>query len=281
MTKTLSQTTLDLIDQFLNLTFNGKKVSTPYFNNRRAGSRGALRVSVGKGSIEDIREELKILSLREKVDLRDLDEEIIKRFIVNHKIGIDCSGFVYYILDTELQAQNKGHLKKHLKFPHVKNPLRKLLTKLRPVENCSVKTLAHEMNSTKIELKNIQSGDMIMLMNTGPRKDYNHVMLVESVILNEVKDLSYHENSQQKEQEGEEIQLKRDSSSSLLRMTVTYVHSFQYPEDGKYNHGVRKETVVITDDSKSIVDQQWNCSEMNHYKDSAESISIHRLKALS
>ncbi|PLX29044.1 hypothetical protein C0581_00210 [Candidatus Parcubacteria bacterium] len=243
----LSAPTLDAIEQFLHLNFNGKKVPTPYFNNRRAGSRGALRVSVGKGTVKDIKEELKIMSLREKVDLRELNEEIITRFIVDHRLGIDCSGLVYYILDAELKAQNKKPLKKYLSFPHAKNPLRKLLTRLRPAENCNVKTLIHDANSLTIETKDIQPGDMIILMHAGPRKDYNHVMLVEKI-----------ENN-----------------------IIHYVHSFQYPEDGQYNHGVRKETIVITDNTKPIAKQQWNCAEMNHYKDSAEHISIHRLKALS
>ncbi|HAT03242.1 MAG TPA: hypothetical protein DCS29_00485 [Candidatus Magasanikbacteria bacterium] len=245
--KQLSQPTLQLINQFLHLTFNGKRVRTPYFNNRRSGTRGALRVSIGKGNVNDIKEELKILSLREKIDLRELDEQTITEFIVDHKIGIDCSGLVYYILDEELKSQHKNHLKTYLKFPDAKNPLRKLLIKLRPVENCNVKTLAYEINSAEINLNNIQAGDMIIMMNAGARHDYNHVMVITHI----------------------------DDT------TIHYVHSFQYPEDGLYNHGVREETITIINTSKSITEQQWNCEEMKRYKDTAEKIQIRRIKALS
>jgi len=261
----LSQPAQDLIEQFLHLSVGDSTVHVPYFNNRRAGQRGALRVSVGKGDVADIKEELKIISLREKVDLRELGEEDITKFIVDHKLGIDCSGLVYYILDAELKYRGKGPLKKHISFPYA-HGLRKLLTKLRPVENCNVKTLAHEKNSTDVALQNITPGDMIILLNAGPRKDYNHVMLVESVIsMNEAE---------------RDLDMGLDSSPKGFGMTINYVHSFQYPQDGLYNHGVRRERVHITSPDKPLVEQDWTEEKMAKYITTAEQILVRRLNSM-
>jgi len=245
-TKMLSQSTLKLINQYLNLKFNGKNVITPYFNNRRQKVHGALRVLVGKGSVEDIKEELKILSLREKIDLRNFSKEEITKFIVNNNIGIDCSGLAYYILDTELKAQEKKSLKKHLKFPDIKNPLRKLIIKLRPVENCGVKNLADDENSVEINLKGAEPGDMIFLLDAGARHDYNHVMLITEIDKND----------------------------------IVYIHSFQYPTDGQYNHGVRQEKIKIINPEKNILEQNWQEEKMREYIKTAKKVMIKRLKTL-
>ncbi|MFA6426909.1 MAG: hypothetical protein WCW16_00475 [Candidatus Magasanikbacteria bacterium] len=250
-TKKLSQSTLELIYDFTHLTFGNNTVTTPYFNNRHMQVRGALRVNVGKGNPQEIKEELKILSLREKIDLREFTPEQITKFMVDNHIGVDCSGLAYYILDAELKAHGKGSLKKNLKFPFTKNPLRKLLTKLRPVENCGVSTLAHDTNGVSVDIEDVQPGDMIVLLNGGPRKDYNHVMTVQ-----------------------------RTGNNEQGTASVDYIHSFKYPSDGQYNHGVREESIEITHPNSSLLEQRWNEEKMREYAKSAEKIEIRRLKAM-
>jgi len=245
----LSPETLQLIGYFTHLKIGTNNVPVPYFNNRRVQVRGALRVNIGKGNPRDIKEELKILSLREKIDLREFSSEQISKFLVDHHIGIDCSGLAYYILDTELQARGYGTLKKNITFPFAKNPLRKLLAWLRPVENCGVSTLAHEVNSVLVELKDVQPGDMIVMLNAGPRKDYNHV----AVILNVAKNPG-----------GSEV--------------ITYVHSFKYPTDGLYNHGVREESIEIIKPNGPLTEQKWNEEKMSQYVKTAEKVEIRRLR---
>ena len=247
----LSPLTLQLIGYFTHLKIGKNNVPIPYFNNRRVQVRGALRVNIGKGNPKDIKEELKILSLREKIDLRNFTPEQISKFLIDHHIGIDCSGLAYYILDTELQAQGRGTLKKNIKFPFAKNPLRKLLAWLRPVENCGVSTFAHEVNSVLVELKDVQPGDMIVMLNAGPRKDYNHILVILSV----EKNLTENE-------------------------VITYIHSFKYPTDGLYDHGVREEHLEITNQNAPLLEQQWSQEKMKEYAKTAELLSIRRLKRL-
>src|SRR3989344_4173036 len=100
-TKTLSKNALDVMEQYLHLPFAKQHISCPYFNNKRSGIRGGLRALIGKGSPEEIAEEAKILAMKEHVLLNTLANDALKQFLVNHTIGIDCSGFVYHVLAAE------------------------------------------------------------------------------------------------------------------------------------------------------------------------------------
>lgn len=253
MNHSLSQPALEIINSYLKLPFPNHNVTCPYFNNRRIKLRGGLRAVVGKGSPEDIVEEATIVSLREKMDLNKLSDAELKKFLIDNHLGIDCSGLVYHILNAEMKARGLGSLHKVLKRPWFKNPIRKLLVKLRPMENTGVGTFNHEVNSTEVSLKNLQAGDLIILMSAGPRQDYNHILLITTV----------NQNGQQ---------------SAICNLQ--FVHSFQYPTDGQYNHGVRQEKIEITDVNKNILEQNWSEPQMKEYTKTAKEVKIKRLKLL-
>lgn len=240
----LSPEALKIIENYLHLPFPGHNLNCPYFNNRHTKVRGGLRALIGKGSPEDIVEETLIFSLREKINLNNLTAEELKKYLIKHKLGIDCSGFVYHVLDAEMQAQGKRSLHKILKRPWFKNPFRKLIVKLRPIENTGVGTFDHEANSVEIDVKEIKPGDLIILTASGPKQDYNHILVIHEI-----------NNS-----------------------TINYSHSFQYPTDGLYNHGVRQETITITDSNKNILEQNWSEPQMKDYAKTAKEIKIKRLK---
>lgn len=250
----LSQPALKMIDAYEHLPFEHAAVVCPYFINRRQRVRGALRALVGKGNPDDIVEEAMILALKEKVDLRSLDAENVKKFLVDHKLGVDCSGFVYYVLDAELRAQNKGPLKKCIRFPQAKNPLRKLIATLRPAENTDVAVFADHANSVRIEPARTHAGDLIIFRGAGPERDRDHVLLVSAV----------------------------DDT------TIHYVHSFQWSRDGKYGHGIKRGKIEMTDPQKSLLDAQWleadKTTEENEtycYAKSARTLEIRRLNILN
>src|SRR3989344_1132631 len=108
--KTLFKVALDTISQYENV---------PYFNNKTLGTRGALKAEVGKGSPEDIREEVKNIAIREKINIDNLDKDNLKRFLVDHNIGIDCSGFAYHVLNEESKERGKGNLGNNIAFIEV------------------------------------------------------------------------------------------------------------------------------------------------------------------
>ena len=234
LTKTLFKSAQDVIYNYLHLPFSGHDINCPYFNNERARAHAGLRALIGKGSVEDIIEETQIIARRDKINLSVLTNEQLKQFLVNNNIGLDCSALVYYVLDAELQARGLGPLKKWLKFPFAKNPLRKLLAQLRPVENVGVNTFAHDSNSHAVSLSEIQPGDIIILLNTGQQHNLNHILLVH-----EVNDLTV------------------PSFSKEGLGGVHYTHSFKWRTEGKYNHGVRQGIITIIDPTKPLVNQIW------------------------
>ena len=227
--KTLSKEALQIINSYLNLPFLEKTVPCPYFNNRRARVRGALKVMIGKGGVQDIIEEANIFAVKEGVDLNTLDEEQLRKFLVDHNLGIDCSGLVYYILDAELKSQKKKNLKDTLDFSNQKNPLRKLLTKFRTVENTSVQILTDKKNSHEVKLNEVLPGDFISLLGHGEKQDRNHIMLIHEVNYNQKSKIE----------------------------NLKYTHSFEWRADGKYNSGVRQGKIEVIDANKTLIHQNW------------------------
>ena len=251
--KTLSQPAMEVINNFLALPIPGHPVTCPYFNNKKSRVRGALRVFIGKGSTEDIADEITLLALREKIDLSTLSDEAVRQLLVENNIGIDCSALAYYVLDAEVKTRGKGSLKKYLKFPKVKSPLRKLLIALRTVENVNVGGLANDANSTQISMKELEPGDLIIMLGTGVNHDLNHILIIDQI----------------------------DKS------VIHYTHALQWSTDGKYQHGVRQGAIHITNPLLSIKEQLWTEQEKTGDDNetlwrakTAERLEIRRLRAL-
>lgn len=260
MFSTLSQPALDVINNYLHLPLGDKFVSCPYYNNKRQKARGALRVLVGKGNPDDIAEEATIMSMREKIPLGLLSEQQLKEFLVNHGLGVDCSAFAFYLLDAELRARKKKSLGSVLKFSPTIHPIRVLLRQLRKVENTDVSTLASDRNSHVIDVKDVQAGDMITMIDTGIDAARNHVLVIHQVEKN------------------------TRGTPTLIR----YTHSLQWHTDGKYNHGIRQGKIELASIKKSLLDQQWieqdkegKENETYERAASARLLELRRLHALS
>lgn len=208
----------DIIAHYQALKFGKHAVVCPYYNNKRTQVRAALRVLVGKGTPTDIEEEATLIALREKIDISTLTNEELTAFLVDHHLGADCSGFAFHVLN----AATHGKLKKTI-TPFTKNPLRKLLAKLRTVENVNVKVLADDRNSKAIDLADVQAGDIISMIGTGKNNDLDHVLVIAEV------------------------------SNNILH----YVHSLQWKADGKYNHGIKTGSITIKDETKDLLKQTW------------------------
>lgn len=254
----LSPAALKIIHDYQHLPIDGFDVSAPYFNNRFAGVRAGLRVLIGKGSPEDIAEEALLISLRDKINLKAMTDVELKKFLVDNHLGIDCSGLAYYILDAESKALGKGALKNHLHFPLIKNPLRKLLAKLRPVENTGVATLAHDSNSRIVALTDAAPGDLICMLRTGPEHDYDHILLIHQV-----------------------------DTGAEKPTILSYTHALRWNTDGRYNHGVRQGQITIKNPVGGLLDQTWIESSESGIKNEtlerakhAEQLEIWKLKNL-
>jgi hypothetical protein len=224
-TKAVSEASFKTIAEYLHFKIGQAECSVPYFNNRRKMQRAGLRAVIGKGSPREIFDEVEILGLREKITRNSWTNELLKKFMCDQNIGIDCSGLAYYILQAENRARGFGALDRHLAFTG-RSLLRRIAAKLRPAENADVLVFSNDRNSATVPLDQIQPGDFISM--TGSENDRNHILVVHAV-----------------------------DYQNFVPTAIHYTHSIAWPEDGFYGHGVRQAIIEILDIKKGLTDQKW------------------------
>lgn len=231
-----------LIEQYLNLPFDDiLNVRCPYYINSRAKQRAQLRALVGKGLPQEIVEEAKIISIQYHHGLFDCQgkclvsglptnettnppADCIKKFLVDNGLGIDCSGFVSHVLREHFKETRKIDLVNKFYFVPLKNYFRHLICWLRPIENMSVKRYASDKNTKKIErLTEIAPGDLLIMLETGPQKNRNHIILIT------------------------------DNDGKVIK----YVHARAWSMEGKYDHGVARGEIRIIKPNEPLLNQEW------------------------
>jgi hypothetical protein len=251
MNKTLSPEALKVIEQYMKLRL-GAGGKTPYYNNRRGKIRGGLNAIIGKGTPEEICDEARILALRRGISLKKASPEQLAIFLVDEGLGVDCSGFAFHVLNAESKARKQGRLFSHVTLK--KSLVRRILAKLRPASNVSVGILSMDENSTVVQIADAEAGDFISIIGSGLDHTYNHIMVITKI-------------------EGN---------------VIHYAHSYAWPSDGKYNHGVNTGTITITNQEKPLLEQLWTESGVTGFQNytyvnaqTARKISIRRLNAFS
>jgi len=89
-------------------------------------ARGALRAHSGKGSPKDIFDEVQSITIKAHTDLSSISNESLKKLLTDNNLGIDCSGFAYYILNAESEEQGKGKIDKHISFVNCRSLVGKI-----------------------------------------------------------------------------------------------------------------------------------------------------------
>ena len=245
----LSPKAQKLIENYLSLPFPEiKGVRCPYFINSKTQKRGQLRSLIGKGTPEEIVEEAKIISIQyhhgifdhegnccfyhqnEEIDL-ETKQKLISKFLIDNNLGIDCSGLAIHVLRAHFLEKNNIDIAR--KF--VKNIpagfLRKVIMKFRPVESIGVKSgFCNDKNTEALgsetagyDFKNIQAGDVITMLETGPNKKRNHILII----------------------------------TDCDGQTIKYLHSRAWSLEGKYGHGVNTGEIKITNPNKGLLSQTW------------------------
>jgi hypothetical protein len=230
-TLALTQKAADVLDRYLHLKFGSAVCNVPYFNNKTMHNH-TVRVEKGKGSPDEIVDELRSISLKSHIEADLLADQSLKKLLVDHNVGIDCSGFAYHLLDTESIERNKGSLRKQISFIHSRGILGKVRSAMRPAENSDVATLADDRNSKIVPIGGVRPGDMITMLELeggSERGLRNHLLVVHEV--------NYHDN--------------------MRPIELLYSHSIAYPDDGLYGTGVRQGAIEITGPSGKITDQKW------------------------
>ncbi len=203
----------DVVDKYLALPF-GTKPSCPYFNNKRRKIRSGLRVDKGKGSPEEIAEECAISAKLARIRIQDLSTDKLKEFLVEQDLGVDCSGFAYHVLNAYSQEKNGKSIQSYIKTKR-EGISGRLIAKLRPAENIGAATLADDRNSVEIPVAELRPADLIIFLGTGKDGLYNHVLLVTGI--------------------------ERDGDTTR----ISYAHSYSWPSDGVYGHGVREGDILV------------------------------------
>ncbi|MEI6346100.1 MAG: hypothetical protein WCO79_02615 [bacterium] len=235
----LSAAARDVLANYLSLPTFG--VAAPYYNNRRHNLAAGLRALAGKGLPEEIVEEAELFAIREKVTLASLASGDKTKFLADHHLGIDCSGFVYHVLDAESRARGAGAMHSHISFHH-RSFLRRLIARLRPAQNAGAITFAQPSNSREIDLSDIQPGDFIVMTHNTAARSFDHIILITAV------------------------------DKATTHTTLTYTHSVAWPSDGMYGHGIRTGTITVTDPLIKLSDQVWE----EHSKAGAENYTHQR-----
>lgn len=249
----LSPAAEKVIGEYFNLPFpNTSGVRCPYFNNARVGQRGQLKVLVGKGTPKEIVDEAKIIAIQYRQNISTTNEPtVIRKFLIDHNLGVDCSAFVVHALRAHL-AERGTELLKKIFITEKKNILRWLISQLRPVEQINVNVLASEKNSDIVtDLEDIQAGDMIIMLKTGLKNARNHILLITSTQEN----------------------------------IITYSHARAWSSEGQYGHGVSTGTITLNSPNKGLLEQTWEEKDLlNHNNETyweardAKLLQIRRLK---
>jgi len=235
----LSTKAQKILNDYFNLPFDGLAgVRCPYFNNARLKQRAQLRVLVGKGTPSEIIEEAKIISVQYHAGLFDktghcclhnehtgekITADEVRKFLIDHNLGIECSGFVTQILRAHFRETKGVDIARKFFIVSPRNILRYLIAKLRPVENIGVKHYVNDFNTQKISWEQAQSGDVVVLLETGIKNSINHILLITD------------KNAQ----------------------TIKYAHARAWSNEGKYGHGVSAGEIKITKPNGTLLEQQW------------------------
>lgn len=144
-----SPTIEKLLDQYLHLDIAGKKVRCPYWRNkidkRIWGPFG------GKGKPEQLVQATLDVAKMQKVNLGDLSIRQIENFMKKNRIGIDCSGLAYWLLDVLDKEKGGNGLEDDI--PGAKG---RFLTR------ASVEMLTNDEVSKQInKISDVKVGDMI------------------------------------------------------------------------------------------------------------------------
>lgn len=164
------------------LPLGGKKVPTPYRRNEIGSFQKPGPEFQGKSSPQVLTKTAQKLAKEQNYDLHQASVEEIRAFMKENKLGIDCSGFAYRILNYLVQKV-KGKLLTGFGLPHVGRTNVAKLT-------------SDEFTKPVHYIHQIQPGDIIKL-NGG--ENIPHCMVV---LEKNGKEITYAHSSSESKQDG-------------------------------------------------------------------------------
>jgi hypothetical protein len=153
-TTTLPPKTSSLLENYLTLPFNKTKIACPYWvNDLEKGIRGPYS---GKGTPKQLVAASYRRARKLGINLDKLSKSRLKKFLEENMIGIDCSGFVFHLMNMfDKENGGDGITKKYLGYVR--------LPGWRASWKVNSSTLSSSTFTRKIKLKDINPGDIIRL----------------------------------------------------------------------------------------------------------------------
>jgi len=232
---TLTPAAESVIERYLHFRIGPAECSVPYFNNRTIRARGALAARVGKGSPQEIREEAEMLLFKHHVSIPDLTGEKLKEFLVEHSLGIDCSGFAYHVLDAESRARGKSGLAKSMTVERTGGLFRKLVNGFNISKSVDVAAFTDPTNSEEIGLGSARAGDIVCMIGGPDQGDRDHILVIREVVLAGAG----------------------AAASASTPKFIRYSHAVSYPNDGVYGSGIKEGEIEAIKPEGSLADQLW------------------------
>lgn len=105
------------VDEY-RLTIDGISFWTPYFINSKPLNADVDRFTTGPYKGKGTPAQLQGWVRRYAASHQRLNSpEEWRQAMINHRVGIDCSGFAYHVLDSYLKESGKGRLSDHIYIP--------------------------------------------------------------------------------------------------------------------------------------------------------------------
>ena len=176
--------------EYTHFSVAGKRVKIPYCIVKQSGETHdpttttrttRFRQYSGKGTPEEIRTCLLLTAAKKHFDVVSASSAQIHQFMLENGIGIDCSGFVYNVLDRYLRKSGEKSLGQHIVlYPGLKGKLEQMIFSQKRVRQCSAMTLTSDLNTIPISnVREIQPGDMIRF--TLPTWTGKHIAIITEV----------------------------------------------------------------------------------------------------
>ncbi|MCA9390313.1 hypothetical protein KC571_02810 [candidate division WWE3 bacterium] len=209
----------EMAEAYVNFEILGTRVPIPYVLGY---GRWQFHKTSGKGSVEEIRNELKRRAATQSVDLKTLSAGQIFKFMKENKIGIDCSGLAYHLLNAYIFELTHQPLSDFIvRFGGTLGQFEKKFLQYKRQRRINAATLTSDNNSREIpKAAEIRIGDMVRI-----RKDLDHILVIAKLNLS---------NNQR---------------------IITYVHSSSTKHTKK--QGPHYGTIEITQPEKGLEFQNW------------------------
>src|SRR4030042_7157871 len=157
----MCRTLKPIADDYINFLVVGKRIQIPYcivktpkeipqpFDMARTDEYTNV---AAKGTPEQIRKVLNACTRKNNFSLQKHSAQEITDFMVEKGIGIDCSGFVYHVLDRYIKKYRHNSLEKIIvRSPGLVGKIERWLLRKNRVRRISGTTLTSDLNTIKIK----------------------------------------------------------------------------------------------------------------------------------